>query len=300
MLKYAVDVVYNKDRVKDSGEPFFKFRIIINAVQMHDTGVQNMINQHRDTIRTLEQSIGSSEQYLNEKYSTEDSGSKKREREPDGHGDGDEDNVQKMAKVKELEEKVTNLKAKVEEWKGTATGILNDWNHMNEEACYGWNKDYGHLIKKYWTESESEPSNEEDDSSSDEEECEAEELGACDCEDCIEKIIRNCNTLLDNGWLVSVANNGAGGYGFDVHPQSYLETLIENYELTSEDGSRGFNDGSDDIDGDWMGSWIIVTKKMSQDQIEKLVKCVVRSAWTPHDNNDQMVTEWKKWFWLLE
>jgi hypothetical protein len=51
MFKYAVDVVSNHEH---PDEPFFKYRISINSIQMHNHEIEQMIIRTFNTIRQLE------------------------------------------------------------------------------------------------------------------------------------------------------------------------------------------------------------------------------------------------------
>ena len=118
----------------------------------------------------------------------------------------------------------------------------------------------------------------------DENKCNA-SLGACDCEACLEKIVRNVNVLLEHGYVINYLNidNGAGGYGFDVEAAT---TLLD----------RVLNDTEDRTGADWT----YLTKKLKSDEIEKIVQEVVPSAWTVQYKNKEIVNDWKEWFHLLK
>ena len=107
--------------------------------------------------------------------------------------------------------------------------------------------------------------------------------GACDCEACLEKIVRNVNVLLEHGYVINYADNGAGGYGFDVEAATtLLDHVLNDTETRTGD------------------DWTYLTKKLKSDEIEKIVREVVPSAWAGHCTNEELVNDWKEWFHLLK
>lgn len=129
----------------------------------------------------------------------------------------------------------------------------------------------------------------DDNDNDDDNKCTAELRGACDCKKCLERIIRNTNKLLKNGWHINYFDNGAGGYGFDVANSKYLLHCIKCYKKTECEGE---DYGGEDC--------VIVTEKMSNDQIEQMIQDVLPFAWTAYSTHDQLVTAWRKFWYLLE
>lgn len=113
-----------------------------------------------------------------------------------------------------------------------------------------------------------------------EEECKAVLRGACDCTNCLKKIIRNAVVLLSHGWHVNIADNGAGGYGFDVTSSSDMLKRVLGFDFKPV-------------------NWTIVTEPLSPDKMKWLM-CVATDSWTPHCSDEEMVSEWRKWFHLLK
>lgn len=125
-LLYNISVKMCEQR--ETGTPFFKLVGYVSSVQMHSTGVGNMINESRTIIDETTRSIESMEQYLMDEYQYEDSTTRQKRVREQG--------TETSEKIKNLENDNKRLKEEVTEWEKFASGILNDSNHMNEEAQY--------------------------------------------------------------------------------------------------------------------------------------------------------------------
>jgi hypothetical protein len=102
----------------------------------------------------------------------------------------------------------------------------------------------------------------------------------------------SANILLKHGWHVNYADNGPGGYGFDVTASIDMLVMIKQHEESSRSAQTGGDPFFD-------GSWTVVTTELPSETLQKMADEVSSSAWTGHCNYDGMIAEWRRWFILL-
>jgi hypothetical protein len=125
--------------------------------------------------------------------------------------------------------------------------------------------------------------------------------GACDCQLCLERIVRHSNVLLREGWHVNYHNNGPGGYGFDVN--SLRECLL--WLVEREENPSTVDELSEDEVRDMMKAKAadrpestFVLEELTEEEIERIVEKVVPTAWADQ-SDERRVVEWGRWWHLL-
>lgn len=138
---------------------------------------------------------------------------------------------------------------------------------------------------------------EDDEEEEEEEVCRRFSHGACDCKKCMTLIILNARLLFVHGFIVNWCDNGAGGYGFDVHHVSEMQEYIG----CPKGAGRGICDydksGVCNCERTDMYS---ISPFTTNAELRRIAKDVVPSAWTGYCNNGDMVKSWRKFFHLLK